>query len=71
MKVIDLLNIIANTKNYKDIPKKVKITTGTLKEELRIWIWEDCWYVYEKDGQDVCICTNKLDLMDSVEILEY
>ena len=70
MKVIDLLNKIANTKDYKDIPKKVKITTGTLKEEYRIWVWDGIWYIYEEDGEDVCICTEKLDLNDEVEIIE-
>ena len=70
MKVIDLLNKIANTKDYKDIPKKVKITTGSLKEEYRIWVWDGLWYAYEEDGEDVCICTEKLDLNDKVEIIE-
>jgi hypothetical protein len=70
MKVIDLLNLIANTKDYKDIPKKVKITTGSLKEEYRVWEWEGIWYVYEKDGKDVYVCTEKLDLNDKVEIIE-
>lgn len=70
MKVIDLLNKIANTKDYKDIPKKVKITTGSLKEEYRIWVWDGVWYIYEEDGEDVCICTEKLDLNDEVEIIE-
>ena len=70
MKVIDLLNKIANTKDYKDIPKKVKISTGTLKEEYRIWVWDGIWYIYEEDGEDVCICTEKLDLNDRVEVIE-
>ena len=70
MKVIDLLNKIANTKDYKDIPKKVKITTGTLKEEYRIWVWDGIWYIYEEDGEDVCICAEKLDLNDRVEVIE-
>lgn len=69
MKVIDLLNKIANTRDYNDIPKKVKITTGSLKDEYRIWVWDGLWYTYEEDGTDVCICTEKLDLNDEVEIL--
>jgi hypothetical protein len=67
MKVIDLLNKIANG---EEVPKKVKITTGTLKDEYRIWVWEGCWYVYELDGKDVFICTDELELNDEVEILE-
>ena len=67
MKVIDLLDRIAKGKK---VPKKVKITTGTLKDEFRTWVWEGCWYVYEKDGMDVCICTEKFDLTDKVEIIE-
>lgn len=68
IKVIDLLNIIADDRCIP--PKKVKIITGTLKDEYRIWIWEGCWYVYETDGEDVLVCTERLELNDVLEIIE-
>jgi len=67
VKVIDLLNKIANG---EEVPKKVKITTGTLKDEFRIWVWGGIWYEYEADGEDVYICTEQSDLNDEVEIIE-
>ena len=67
MKVIDLLNKIANGEK---VPKKIKVTTGTLKDIYRIWVFEDIWYVYEYDKKEVYVCCERLDLNDKVEILE-
>lgn len=67
MKVIYLLNKIAKGQTP---PKRVKITTGTLKDEFRIWVWEDVWYEYEKEGMTVSVDTCQIDLNDKVEIIE-
>lgn len=70
MKVIDLLNMIANAKDLRKMPKKVKVTTGTYLDEFRTWVWDGSWYVYECNDDEVWICTNNLDLNDEIEIIK-
>ena len=66
MKVIDLLNKIANG---EDVPMKVKVTTGPLKDEFRIWKYNNFCYEYE-NGEDVYVPLYGIDLNDKVEIIE-
>ena len=69
MKIIDLLNIIAHGEK---IPKKIKVISGTYKDEYRVWIWNDFCYEYLNDPDaEVLISFNKLDLSDLIEVLEY
>ena len=50
--------------------KRVKITTGTLRDTFRNWVWSDVWYEYEISETTVAIDTCRLDLNDEVEIVE-
>lgn len=67
MKLITILNKIANNKK---VPRKIKVLDETLLEEYRVWIWEGLWYIYDKDGKDVCIELEYYTLSSEVEILE-
>ena len=66
MKVIDLLNKIANG---EEVPKKIKLLSPTIKDEFRICNFNGYSYVF-KDDTELSIIFGKLELNDEVELLE-
>lgn len=68
MKVIDLLNKIANG---EDVPKKVKILDKELLPEYRIITWNKDLGLYEyKDGDEFDRVLDKHHLNIEIEIIE-
>lgn len=68
MKVIDLLNKIANG---EDVPKKVKVLDYSLIPEYRIITWNKTLELYEYiDGDNFDRVLDKQHLSNEIEIIE-
>lgn len=67
IKVIDLLNMIANKES---LPARIRFISGTYKEDYRNCHYDGFTYVYDVDGEDVYIGYVVTDLNDRIEILD-
>ena len=74
MKVIDLLNKIANG---EELPKKIKVYSEWYKEDVIYFLsntnfsWQD-YYMLENDNTDPTLFeNNSIGLNDEVEIIDY